>query len=213
LNTASASDSQGAIVLILGGVRSGKSRFGESLATELASSRTPSEVLYVATAEPRDDEMSRRIRIHRASRPSSWQTMEQPLGVGRQLSQLEHPPRVVLLDCLTLLVSNVMLQSGDELSESRQAQDAEERVRTEIDELVRITKQCGFTLVIVSGEVGMGIVPESKLGRLFRDLLGWANQELSRHADATYLMVAGHAINVASVSTSVQSAAREIERS
>lgn len=198
------------IVLILGGVRSGKSRFGESLARAIASSRSTSDVLYVATAEPGDEEMSRRILHHRQSRPQTWQTLEQPLGVGRRLNELISPPQIVLLDCLTLLVSNVMLETDCDFRESQHLQDAEGRVRAEIDELVRVVQQRELMLVIVSGEVGMGIVPESTLGRLFRDLLGWANQELAREAAATYFMIAGKAIDVTTLSTDVQRAAREL---
>ncbi len=200
----------GKCVLVLGGVRSGKSRFAEALTTQLASIRGCRDVLYVATAEARDEEMARRIRHHRAARPASWQTWEQPLGVGRRLMDHESSPRIAMVDCLTLLVSNVMLQSHDDFTRPEHFVDAEARVRGEIDELIVAAKDRERMLVIVSGEVGMGVVPESTLGRLFRDLLGWANQQLAHHANVTYLMVAGRAINVTRMSTNVEDAAREL---
>lgn len=195
---------RGKLVLVLGGVRSGKSSFAQGLAAELGED----QVLFVATAEARDDEMSRRIRLHRQSRSASWQTLEQTLRVGEALSAFESLPPVILLDCLTLLVSNVLLQEEDDA-----ADQAERRVRAEIEALLRVVELQETSLIVVSGEVGMGVVPENSLGRLFRDLLGWSNQMLAAEADATYFMLAGHAINTTKLASSVHNAARELASS
>ena len=171
------------LILILGGVRSGKSRFGLELAARLGGDN----VLFVATAAAGDDEMARRIAVHRQSRPAGWPTLEQALDVGAALADVGSRHAVVLLDCLTLLVSNRLLASGDRPC----AETAERDVRAEIDSLISYASQFHGTIIVVSGEVGMGLVPENPLGRLFRDLLGWANQRLAAAADETYLMVAG----------------------
>jgi adenosylcobinamide kinase/adenosylcobinamide-phosphate guanylyltransferase len=187
-------------VLVLGGVRSGKSRFGQELANELGGN----DVLFVATAESRDDEMALRIRRHQQDRPAGWITLEQPLCVGEAIAAMLNAPSVILLDCLTLLVSNILLKHHDDFSA------AEAGVRTEVASLVEAVRHHSATLVVVSGEVGMGVVPESSLGRQFRDLLGWANQSLARHASATYLMVAGLPVNVTRIASTVKAAAADI---
>lgn len=188
------------IVLVLGGVRSGKSRFGQDLAHELGGN----DLLFVATAESRDDEMALRIQRHQQDRPATWTTLEQPLGVGDAIAAMTNAPAVILLDCLTLLVSNILLKHHDDFSA------AEAGVRAEVASLVAAVQHHSATLVVVSGEVGMGVVPESSLGRQFRDLLGWANQALARHASATYLMVAGLAVNVTQIASTVEQAASSV---
>jgi len=190
----------GQLALILGGARSGKSRFAQDLARQLGGD----DVLFVATAEACDDEMSRRIDIHRQSRPAVWRTLEQPRDTGRAIAEIATPPRVILLDCLTLLVSNIVLQC-DECVDL-----PEQRMRAEITDLLDVVKQQESTMIVVSGEVGMGLVPENRIGRLFRDLLGWANQLIAREATSTYLMVAGLPINVTSMAASVQQVASEL---
>jgi len=185
------------IVFILGGVRSGKSRFGQDLAFEIGGNH----VLFVATAEARDDEMARRIEKHRNERPAKWLTLEQPLGVGAAIASTTHDRPVILIDCLTLLVSNILLTHHEDIAA------AESAVQVEIANLIESARLRDATLVVVSGEVGMGVVPESSLGRRFRDLLGWANQSIARDAVATYLMVAGMPVNVTQISSSVKEAA------
>lgn len=195
-------NTNGRLILVLGGVRSGKSHFAQELAKELAGD----QVLFVATAEARDGEMSRRIDLHRQSRPQAWRTLERTLQVGATLANEEALPPVVLLDCLTLLVSNVLLQENCDLEQIEQDLHAEMKA---LVELVRKQRTC---LIVVSGEVGMGVVPESSLGRRFRDLLGFANQALATEAQAAYFMIAGQAVNVTKLSSSVQDVASEIGR-
>ncbi len=189
------------LVLVLGGVRSGKSRFAQELAQRLGGD----DVLFVATAEAGDGEMNRRIDHHRRSRPGTWKTLEQPLRTGEAIIQWSAPPPVIVVDCMTLLVSNVLLQSDG------QPETAQQGVKTETDALIAAARHHAATLIVVSGEVGQGIVPETALGRSFRDLLGWANQQLAAQADATYLMVAGLAVNATLLATPVQQAAASLQ--
>ncbi len=197
---------KGTLTLILGGVRSGKSRFGQGLAHRLGND----DVLFVATAESRDEEMARRIVKHRKSRPDTWRTLEQPLKTGNSIHVFELLPKVVLVDCLTLLVSNVLLEKESDLDTPEGIAAIENRMHAEVEDLIAVAKHHGSHLIVVSGEVGMGLVPENALGRLFRDMLGWSNQQLSANATSTYLMVAGLPVNVSSLGCSVQQAAQEL---
>ncbi|RME74975.1 MAG: bifunctional adenosylcobinamide kinase/adenosylcobinamide-phosphate guanylyltransferase [Chloroflexi bacterium] len=170
------------LILILGGARSGKSDYAEKLAAELGGSG----VLYAATAEIKDEEMARRIEAHRRARPAHWRTVEAPRRVAAALSAVGDLPPVVLLDCLTLLVSNIILALEGEPQETVEA-----AVSAEIDELVALARDRQVTLIVVSNEVGLGLVPPYPLGRLYRDVLGRANQKLAAQADRVVFMVAG----------------------
>jgi len=175
------------LILILGGARSGKSDYAQRLATE---SGRP--VLYVATATAGDEEMAERIARHRAARPAHWRTLEAPTDVGRTLEAVIAGGEVVLMDCLTLLVSNLMMGEGEEVS----ADPLEARVVGELEALLGVCAARGATLIIVSSEVGMGLVPPYPMGRVYRDVLGRANQWLAARADRVVLMVAGIPLEV-----------------
>src|SRR5215217_4275647 len=164
------------IVLFTGGARSGKSTRAEQYAARLNA-----PVVYLATAQAGDDEMRDRIARHQERRPADWQTLEAPTAVAAALAALE-AKTVVLLDCLSLLVSNLLLAHED---------DPEPVIAQEIDALLAIVPERNLTLVIVTNEVGMGIVPAYPLGRVYRDLLGWSNQRIARAADAVYLVICG----------------------
>lgn len=199
----------GSLTLVLGGVRSGKSRFAQDLATQLGGDN----VLFVATAESRDGEMARRINHHRQFRPSTWQTLEQPFQTARAIAEFIDLPTVVLVDCLTLLVSNIMC-ADDTAPDNRDAFDEEaiqSRVLTEVDALIDVATSRATNLIIVSGEVGSGVVPDHPLGRMFRDLLGMANRRIAQSAAATYWMLAGLAINANAIASTVDQASRQIE--
>lgn len=174
----------GKLTLILGGARSGKSRRAEMMAAE-----TGGEVLYVATAEPYDEEMRERIEAHQASRPGTWQTLEAPLEVGERIQRAEPEPDVVLLDCITLLANNVFGRDSAEDPES--VQRGEMRLEREIDALLQARRGSKAHWILVSNEVGLGIVPPYPLGRAYRDALGRANQRLAEAADEVLFMVAG----------------------
>ncbi len=169
------------LILILGGARSGKSDYAEKLAGRLGRC-----VLYIATAEARDDEMAGRIAAHRQARPADWLTLEAPRQVGAALAAVAEPVDVLLLDCLTLLVSNIILALETEPQAAIEA-----AVYEEIEAMVVAQQRLGASLIVVSNEVGLGVVPAYPLGRLYRDVLGRANQRLATLADQVLFMVAG----------------------
>jgi len=193
----------GSLTLIVGGVRSGKSRFAEQLALALDLP----DVLYIATAEARDDEMRQRIFKHRASRPQHWQTLECPMRIAESLAEHRKYPSVILLDCLTLLVTNHLCCDPTRDLSPANVDSIHENLRREILALIQFARSHAIHLIIVSGEVGLGIVPEYALGRAFRDLLGWANQTISEHGDAVFMMIAGLAIPLHAWSTTAPSVA------
>jgi adenosylcobinamide kinase/adenosylcobinamide-phosphate guanylyltransferase len=175
----------GQLTFILGGARSGKSGHAEKLAL-----LSDGQVLYIATAQALDDEMRRRIQAHKEKRSARWHTIELPTDVGAQL--MAHPPRadVLILDCLTLLVSNALLKAAPDPDEPDEAA-ARLVVESEIDNLLEAITEIPGQWVIVSNETGQGVVPAYAAGRLFRDLLGWANQRLADEAEEVIWMVAG----------------------
>ncbi|WP_322495387.1 bifunctional adenosylcobinamide kinase/adenosylcobinamide-phosphate guanylyltransferase [Chloroflexus sp.] len=164
------------VVLFTGGARSGKSRCAERYVARLSE-----QVMYVATATAGDDEMRERISRHRARRPPTWSTREAPVNVAAALADLT-PGSVVLLDCLSLLVSNLLLANES---------DPEPAIDRELDDLLAMVAQRDLTLIAVTNEVGMGIVPAYPLGRQYRDLLGLANQRVAAAAAEVYLVVGG----------------------
>jgi len=171
-------------IFILGGARSGKSRFAQELAGRLSN-----KVLFIATGEPRDEEMRARIEEHRKARPKSWRTLEMPTNISRQLEVEIGDAEVVIIDCLTLLVSNLI---GEELDYLK----AEKRVLAEINGLIKGIDKLNASFIITSNEVGMGLVPETKLGRLYRDILGKANHLIAQRANEVYLMLAGIPVKI-----------------
>jgi len=188
------------LILVLGGARSGKSRVAEELAGRLGR-----RVVYLATAEPRDPEMAARIAHHRQRRPSSWHTIEAPLQVGEALARVAAQADVALLDCLTLLASNILAPLGD----SPDPAEAEARLEREVDSLLAAYEAGSASLIIVSNEVGWGLVPTSPLGRVYRDILGRAHQRLAARADLVLLVVAGIAVDLKKLQVTPDEAARD----
>ncbi|MEP7289275.1 MAG: bifunctional adenosylcobinamide kinase/adenosylcobinamide-phosphate guanylyltransferase [Chloroflexota bacterium] len=170
------------LIFILGGARSGKSSTAERLALELGGEH----VLYVATAQAYDDEMRERIAAHQQQRPAGWHTLEAPQHVAEEIRQTALTD-VILLDCITLLASNALLTLPETCSQA----EANAAILSEIDDLLALQQTSTATWIIVSNEVGMGIVPPYRLGRLYRDALGAANQRIALVADEVLLMVAG----------------------
>ena len=171
------------MTFILGGARSGKSRLAQELAAKLGK-----RVLFVATGEPLDEEMSARIEAHKRSRSPTWKTLEIPTNVAKAMKGKIGDAEVVILDCLTLLVSNLM---G---TEDVDAGTLEKKVTAELEDLVAFMRTTKAYFIIVSNEVGLGLVSPYPAGRVYRDALGMANQMLAKNADEVYLMVAGIAI-------------------
>ncbi len=166
------------LTLVLGGARSGKSRYAQSLAGI-------APVVYVATARAGDDpEMHARIARHRAARPATWETVEEPRDVVRVVAHAQPEDALVIVDCVTVWLANL-------LWEYRQLTDSvvEEAVLAAVDGLAASAR--GRDVIAVSNEVGSGIVPEHAVGRLFRDLQGFANQRLAQAAVRVVLLVAG----------------------
>jgi adenosylcobinamide kinase/adenosylcobinamide-phosphate guanylyltransferase len=176
------------LTLILGGARSGKSSFAEQQAAALQG-----DVLYVATAEAWDASMRARIDAHRTQRPANWRTLEAPRDTGNAIAGVLTPAiKCVLVDCITLLASNVIIALPEESDEAA----ATAALNQEIDELLATYLQSDAAWFVVSNEVGMGIVPAYPLGRVYRDALGRANQRLAAAADQVLFMVAGLPMNV-----------------
>ena len=175
-----------ATVLVTGGARSGKSHFAQEMAA-----KSGKKVLFVATAQAGDDEMLRRIEAHRRSRPVAWRTLEASEKVGSCILRDLGDSQLVVLDCITLLVNNLigpfLSVDGADIDESR----SEQAVVVEIEALISCIKGSNSDFIIVTNEVGLGLVPDNKLGRVYRDLLGKANQTLAAIADEVYFMVSG----------------------
>lgn len=160
------------LTLVLGGARSGKSRHAESLITSSGASR-----VYLATAEARDDEMIDRIRHHRENRGSGWLTVEEPLDLAGALLRHCRSDRAVLVDCLTLWVSNLLM--------------AERDLPAETARLVDVLPRLQGPVVFVANEVGLGIVPDNPLSRAFRDYAGWLNQAVASCCQRVVFIAAG----------------------
>lgn len=178
-------------VLLTGGARSGKSHYAQELAVNSGE-----EVLFVATAIAGDDEMKQRIEQHRRSRPSSWRTLEVSRHVGNQISQNVKEAKVVIIDCMALLINNIFSESGDMASGDIDIQLLEQKVISEISELIDCIEHVDAGFIIVTNEVGTGLVPADRMSRLYRDLLGKANQLLAQQVDEVYLMVSGLPVRI-----------------
>jgi adenosylcobinamide kinase / adenosylcobinamide-phosphate guanylyltransferase len=167
------------ILLVLGGARSGKSSYAQQVAAGLGD-----RVLFCATAQPLDKEMQDRIQAHRQSRPATWDTLEITDGLAAALEGKSGAYDTVIIDCITLLIANCIGEAMDYRS-------AEKAVDAEMDSLIELMRRgdCGF--ILVSNEVGGGIVPDNRLARVYRDVLGRANQRLARSANEVILMTAG----------------------
>lgn len=182
----------GTFVFITGGARSGKSRFAQQLA-EAHSGR----VAFIATAAACDDEMQQRIARHQAERPQGWSTVECTGTLAEALLKASAEHELLLVDCLGVYLTRLlpMIDAGDTLgAEAEQA--LHEQVRREAEEIVDAIRSTPADVIIVSNEVGSGVVPAYPSGRLFRDIVGRANQHLAQAADRAYVVIAGMALNL-----------------
>ncbi len=166
------------LTLILGGMRSGKSSYAQQLASG------GERVLFVATAEAGDREMEARIRAHRDSRPADWNTLEEPVELVEALGPVLRSYDTVLLDCLTLWVSNALLRERD-------AESARRVIISRAKKLLELILDSDCSWIVVSNEVGLGLVPATELGRVYADVLGRVNQAVAADADEVYFMAAG----------------------
>ena len=165
----------GQLILVLGGARAGKSSF----ALQLAADRE--DVCFIATAQGLDEEMTTRIAKHRSERPLRWRTIEEPYKLDQAVRESEGAG-IVIVDCLTLLVSNWLL---------RDESQCERKLNELAENSISVAKSRNQVLICVSNEVGLGLVPETPLGRRYRDALGRINQQFAQAADEVYLVVAG----------------------
>lgn len=176
----------GKLILVTGGARSGKSALAQKFAIAMGG-----RVTYLATATVTDAEMAERIARHRASRHAHWETVEEPLAVPAVLRGLAGRTDVVLLDCLTVWLANLLLGPDGHGGDPASAAAAEDEVLASVEELAAVARDSSFTTIIVTNEVGCGVVPAYPLGRLYRDVAGLANQIVARAADEVWLTVAG----------------------
>ena len=148
-------------------------------------------MLFVATAEAGDEEMRQRIKDHQKARPVAWSTFEATTHVGSRILQKIGEAQIVIIDCITLLISNIFFQHSDHTGEHIDSSLIEKEVDAEIGELVDCIGRVNARFIIVTNEVGLGLVPANRMSRLYRDVLGKANQMLGQRADKVYLVVAG----------------------
>ncbi len=172
-------DASARLILLLGGARAGKSNH----ALRLATAHRRSSGCFIATAQALDEDMAARIARHQAERPSDWLTIEEPYRIDEALQRTSEAD-IVIVDCLTLFVSNWLLRYENE----HECEQFVRRITRDFLELARSRQQ---TIICVSNEAGLGVVPETRLGRIFRDLLGRVNQDFAAAADEVYLLVAG----------------------
>lgn len=165
----------GKITFLLGGARSGKSQFALESAKKAGKS-----VLFVATAIPFDEEMRRRIRLHRKNRPSHWKTAEAPKGLCALLKKIPKKIDLVIIDCITIYISNLLLENKPDSF-----------IEKEVISILNTLKKSSLNCIIVSNEVGMGIVPENALARKFRDLAGKINQLIANASQEAYFIISG----------------------
>lgn len=170
------------LIFLLGGARSGKSRYAQEWAE-----RNGRRVLFVATAQAFDEDMRERIARHQAERPDTWATLEAPLRTGSAIARALDGHDVVVVDCVTLLASNALLTLPDGCTQ----EEANAIVMGEVEKLLEAFTTAASVWLVVSNEVGMGVVPPTQLGRLYRDALGRANQRIAQAADEVLLLVAG----------------------
>lgn len=183
----------GELVFITGGARSGKSTYAETLAMEQGH-----KILYIASALPIDEEMKERIKRHRESRPSFWQTLEAYRSIKARLDSDGERYHGILLECLTVMVTNLLMDVGEDPEKwDKKRRDAFEiAVMREVTETLKGIRTWSNLGMVVSNEVGMGLVPDNPLGRVFRDIIGRANQLVAADADRVFMVVSGIPVRI-----------------
>jgi len=168
------------VTLVLGGCKSGKSRYALGLADQYENRR-----LFLATCVPHDEEMKRRVALHQQERSDTWRTIEVPLDLSESIAAHGNEGNVLLVDCLTLWITNLLMTSEDET-----------HVQQQVDRLADVLELVSCPVVLVSNEVGEGIVPENRLARLFRDIAGITNQKIAAVSNRVVWMVAGIPVTI-----------------
>ena len=173
-------------ILLIGGARSGKSNYAEELAKNIGD-----DVLFVATAEAGDEEMKKRIAAHQKSRPDHWRTLEAPINVGSAILGDAQSKDTIIFDCVTLLVTNILCRHMNPDSDGINEDRFEAETMEEISGLIQAMEATNASFILVTNEVGEGIIPIGAATRAYRDVLGRANQVLAKACSEVYLMVAG----------------------
>ncbi|MCX7747641.1 MAG: bifunctional adenosylcobinamide kinase/adenosylcobinamide-phosphate guanylyltransferase [Clostridia bacterium] len=183
----------GEFILVTGGARSGKSSFAEETVKSFGE-----RILYIATAIPFDEEMKLRVEKHKARRPSNWDTLEKYKEFDTQMESHLTGKSGVLLDCITVMITNIMMEMNVKWDEIRKEdiKNVENCVYREVEKLMELIKRTSVEFVLVTNEVGMGIVPEYPISRLFRDIAGRVNQMLAKNAREVYLCVSGISVKI-----------------
>lgn len=174
------------VILVSGGARSGKSHFAQEYAR-----KNGEKVLFVATATAGDEDMRQRIEKHQKDRPSNWRTLEAATDIGMQIEANFGDARLIVIDCITMLVSNIFSRFDEAQFDTISDKVLEKEVVAEIEELNQCMKKVNASFLIITNEVGLGLVPDNRMGRLYRDVLGRANQMIAQTADEVYLLMAG----------------------
>ncbi len=167
-------------IFVTGGARSGKSIFAEKRALEFGT-----QLGYLATSQALDDEMDERVRRHRERRGLEWSTIEEPIHLSQALARCDGQYQAILVDCVTLWLSNLLFKYEDA------AENIEERIQEDLHRLKTTLQGMETPVILVSNEVGMGIVPDNKLARMFRDIAGTANQALALASDEVHVVISG----------------------
>lgn len=185
----------GKIALITGGARSGKSGFAENEAKKLGD-----KVLYIATALPTDDEMKLRIKIHQESRPKNWITEESYKDIDKIIERY-HSKDAVIIECITIMVSNLMfdMSYGQNSYSQEQNNDIEIYIKKYVKDIINASKKSEAVVFFITNEVGMGIVPDNAVSRMFRDIAGRVNSLIASEADDVYMCVSGIPMKIKSV--------------
>ncbi len=179
------------LTLITGGARSGKSSFAEKIIKEKNK-----KTAYIATATNFDDEMTDRIKKHRSSRPSFWDTYEWHLDIHSKIEDIKDKYEIVLLDCITIYINNIMYYKATSVDECENIDEIEQIVINDIKKMIDEFKKTNLEIYLVTNELGSGIVPMSKFARYFRDIAGRVNQYLASQSDNVYLTVSGIDIKI-----------------
>ena len=179
------------IILLLGGARSGKSHYAQQYALQNGE-----KILFVATATAGDEDIRLRIAKHKKDRPSNWRTLEATTEIGTQIEAHAGDAELIIIDCITMLVNNIFSRYDDKQFDTIEETALEKEVIAEIEQLQHCLKKVNASFLIISNEVGLGLVPDNRMGRLYRDILGRANQMLAQIADEVYLLVAGIPVRV-----------------
>ena len=174
------------MILVLGGSKSGKTAYAEKRAAELAAERN-GRVVYLASAQAWDEEMKLRIKRHQDSRPADWITHEEAIDIPEALLQYSEEDRVVLFDCLTLWLSNLLMELGDDFRQ----EEAEEALERAIERFIKAADQCRCEIIVVSNLVELGLVAPSFLGRIFQEIAGRSHQRLASVSREVWQVTAG----------------------